>query len=55
MEPLCSSHLHSLLLEPGLRLVESETIRETSCRVKEQLTPVKGNPTSGTEISGQLH
>lgn len=31
MEPLCSSHLHTLLLEPGLRLVESETIRETSC------------------------
>ena len=31
MEPLCSSHLHILLLEPGLRLVESETIRETSC------------------------
>ena len=31
MEPLCSSHLHTLLLEPGLRLVESETIRKTSC------------------------
>ena len=31
MEPLCSSHLHTLLLEPSLRPVESETIRETSC------------------------
>lgn len=31
MAPLCSSRLHTFLLEPSPRLAESETVRETSC------------------------
>lgn len=31
MAPLCSSRLHTFLLEPSPRLAESETVHETSC------------------------